>query len=70
MSFVGDLFHHPKPQIQPAPTRADAAEALQLREEEERKRRALMAGVTGTQLTGTGGVTNELIGTRMLTSGQ
>ena len=70
MSFVGELFHHPKPQVTPAPTRADAGEALQKREDAERRRRALMAGTTGTQLTGTGGVTNELTGTRMLTGGR
>ena len=70
MSFVGELFSHPKPQVEPPPSRDDAAQALQRREEEERKRRSLLAGGGATRLTGTGGVPKELTGTRMLTGGE
>jgi hypothetical protein len=70
MSFVGDLFSHPKPHVEPPPTRDDAAVALQRREEEERKRRGLLAGGGATRLTGTSGVGSELVGSRMLTRGE
>jgi len=71
MSFVGHLFSHPKPHVEPPPPSRDyAAQALQRREEEERKRRGMMSGGSATRLTGTSGVGNELVGSRMLTSGQ
>lgn len=71
--FVHELFggDHAMPMhIQPPPTRDTAADAIAAAEAEQRKRRAWQKGIGSNQLTATGGVTTELTGTRMLTSGQ
>jgi hypothetical protein len=71
--FVHELFggEQPRPiQVEPPPTRDSAADAIAAREAEEKKRRAWQQGSSSSQLTSTGGVDNELTGTRMLTSGQ
>jgi hypothetical protein len=70
--FVHELFGggQPKPaQVEPPPTRDSAADAVAAAEAEDKKRRAWQQGVSSNQLTATGGVTTELSGSRMLTSG-
>lgn len=70
MSFVADMFGGSS-QAQPAPvapTRDTAADALAASEAEDKKRRAWQTGAASTQLTTTGGVPNELTGSRTLTS--
>jgi hypothetical protein len=57
-----------QPEIEPAPTRDDAANALQEQEDRDKQRRALLAGRQSTMLSGTGGVTSEMTGMRMLSS--
>ncbi|GAB2178704.1 hypothetical protein [Dongia sp. agr-C8] len=66
MSFIGDAFSAPKQKVEPIPTRDTAADALDA--EREAKRRALlgMGGLGSTMLSGPGGVTRELTGTRSL----
>jgi hypothetical protein len=57
------------PAVEPPPTRDTAADAVAAAEAEEKKRRAWQQGVSSNQLTTSGGVTTELTGSRMLTSG-
>ncbi|HVY97883.1 MAG TPA: hypothetical protein VHA35_00175 [Dongiaceae bacterium] len=60
----------PKPiHVEPPPTRDSAADAIAAAEAEQKKRRAWQQGVGSNQMTATGGVTTELTGSRMLTSG-
>ena len=59
----------PPPKVAPPPTRDTAADALQMQEEEAKKRRAALQGMASTMLSGSGGVTTELTGTRTLTNG-
>jgi hypothetical protein len=60
----------PAPKIEPPPTRDTAADGLQQQQEEEaKKRRAALQGMTSTMLSGSGGVTTELSGSRSMTNG-
>jgi len=70
--FVHQLFGGEQAQpihVEPPPTRDSAADAIAAAEAEDKKRRAWQQGVASNQLTATGGVTTELTGSRMLTSG-
>lgn len=66
MSMITDAFSSPKPQkIEPLPTRDTAADAVA--EDQERRRKALLGLGAGAQmLSGPGGVSTELTGTRQL----
>jgi len=70
--FVHQLFggEQAKPiHVEPPPSRDSAADAIVASEAEQKKRRAWQQGVGSNQMTTTGGVTTELAGSRMLTSG-
>lgn len=57
------------PKVGPAPTVNTAADAVAAADAEDKKRRAWQTGTSSTQLTPVGGVSSDLTGTRMLTSG-
>lgn len=57
------------PKVGPAPTVNTAADAIAAADAEDKKRRSWQAGASSTQLTPVGGVSSDLTGTRMLTSG-
>lgn len=64
MTFVADLFSStPKPKVEPTPTRDTAADSINA--DDERRRRIAAGLGAGTQmLSGAGGVSSELTGTR------
>jgi hypothetical protein len=66
MTMISDAFTEPKKQkIEPIPTRDTAADAVA--DEDEQKRRSLLGMGAGSQmLSGPGGVSGELTGTRKL----
>lgn len=67
---MGFFKPSPPPKIEPPPTRESVADDLQRQQEEEAKRRrATLQGMASTMLTGAGGVTTELTGSRSLTNG-
>jgi hypothetical protein len=64
MSFIADAISPKKPKVEPVPTRDTAADAVDTPEEERKKKINSGYGAGTLMLTGPGGVTGELTGTR------